>query len=106
MTIARVPLAAALLGAAALQGCGEKKPMLTLDVLTRTADKCGASELQFTRPADPSAAPSFSYLDPGPLVDGKATPVSTCLADALSGHRFASMKMRFEPPVRVGPSGK
>ncbi len=77
--------------------------MLTVEVLASAVQRCGAGEFTFTTFGDASVPPSFSYLDPGPIVSGKPTPVSACLAEVLKGHRFQSMGIRFEPrtaPVR------
>ena len=84
----------------ALSACAAKKPLLSLDVLASAAERCGARELQFIRPGDVSAPPSFSYLDPGPFVSGKPTPVSVCLTEALEGYRFQSMEIRFDVQAR------
>ena len=105
MIIAKCGSAALLVAALALVGCAEKKPMLTPDVAAAAAEKCGAQDLLFTAPGDASEAPSFSYVDPGPAVAGKPTPISTCLVGALKGYSFASMKIRFEPARPVGESG-
>lgn len=96
-------LVALLIMAFASSGCGEKMPMLTLDVLASATKRCGAGEFTFSKSGDASVPPSFSYLDPGPVVSGKPTPVSACLAEALKGYRFQSMEIRFEPGATAVP---
>ena len=71
--------------------------MLTVEVLANAVQRCGAGEFTITTSGDASVPPSFSYLDPGPIVSGKPTPVSACLAEVLKGHRFQSMEIRFAP---------
>ena len=79
----------------------EKLPLLTVEVLAGAIKQCGAGEFSFTKPADASVPPSFSYLDPRPMAAGKPTLVSTCLAEALKGYRLETMQIRLEPGASV-----
>ncbi len=77
-----------------LAGCGEDRPVLSMEALVSAARQCGAAELEFVRPAKDRELPSFSYLDAGPMPQGKPTPTSECMAKALEGYRFQSMTIR------------
>ena len=95
---------AALLLIANFAGCGEpaqQLPVLTKDAFLEAAKRCGAQEPEFSFPIG-GKLPSFSYLDPGPLNSGHATPTSQCLAASLKGYRYQSMSIRTKPERAAG----
>ena len=78
-----------------LAGCGQKKPVLTLEAFVAAAKKCGAEDATFSE-RDDGRLPTIQFTNG--VVDGAqgTVRISDCLAAEFKQYRFEAMEIRVQ----------